>query len=568
MTFLSDASYERFLDARIRSLDDALLENHVREKFDAWGGHYRLCRLVGRAAELLAGEKEHPNALYLRNQTDLELLSILAGRHRFDAGVFRGFLVEEGLWDKLQPEWFSPFPVSRVADWQDREDTIVFSLSDRKPLRNNGRDRGNDFSERFIGLGRFQECVRLRKDLMGRATMVLYVDYKKVQTLAAIAGQIGRCPSARYKTVALLDDPKARADGYDFVVREPFLYLWPLALQLLNPDIFHINVGWGTQGVPFALAVEDKDRVVIDFYDVLALVSDEDFVRGRHREPTVLTRASERYLFGNFNNIVHRYAESINPRLRQRFQRDSNLLSLHEYVRDPVYSTPARESEAIRLVYGGDLIVTDDPTNPLYQWTVGMMRHFTGGPLHLYLYPNPWSTNFQRCEFLEELARTLGVSNVHSCIPLREDEYVRAISEYDFGLIGPTPEDTRPIATGYGLPFKVTTYLRAGLPLVVPEDFTMVADMVREHGIGVVYAYDDLDRIPELLTGRDLSQVKANVIRCREQFRIEKGAAKVRDMYAGMLQGRFEDPKGRLADRPARKAVSVQPVVAPGRGTL
>jgi len=71
---------------------------------------------------------------------------------------------------------------------------------------------------------------------------------------------------------------------------------------------------------------------------------------------------------------------------------------------------------------------------------------------------------------------------------------------------------------------------------VVPEDLTMVADLVRKYDIGVVYTYGDLDRMPELLARQDLRQLKENVLRCREYFRIEKGAAKVLGMYADMLR--------------------------------
>ena len=535
MSFLSDASYKDFLEAGIRSIEDPVARDHVRERFARWYQQYRVHRLIEWAAELLSTEKERPNVLYLQNEVDLELLRILAQRHRFDARVFRGFLVAEPLWDRLQPEWFSPFPVCRVADWQDRESTTVLTLSEDRPLRDNQRDKGNDYQKCFIDLCRFREVVDARNSLEGQAVVVLYVDYKKVQTLSAIAEQISRHPSSQCETIALLDDPDAQMTGYDSVLVEPFFYLWPLVFHLLHPDIFHINVGWGTQGMPFVPFVKDRNRTVIDFYDVLSLVSDEALVKGGHGEPSELTRSSERFLFGHFDNIVHRCSASINLQLRQQYQRTSDTVSVFEYLRDPVCSSPVRESDTIRLVYGGDLVNTDSPDAPLYPWTVGMMKCFSGEKLHLYLYPKPSITGFQRSEVIDHLAGMLGLSNVHSCVPLPEDEFIRAISEYDYGLIGPTPEVIRPLEYGYGPPFKIIAYLRAGLPVAVPEDFTMIADIVRKYDIGVVYTYDDLDRIPELLGNQDLRQLKANVIRCREHFRIEEGAAKVLRMYADML---------------------------------
>ncbi len=196
MGYLSDASYDRFLDARIRSIDETLARDHVKARFERWRRQYCLHRLTERMAELLSAEKERPNLLYLRGEGDLELLRILAGRHRFDARVFRGFLVADVLWDRIRPEWFSAFPVCRVSDWHDREDTVVFTLSENRPLRKGCQDRGNDFLDRFIDLGRFERFVQLRDRLQGRSTLVLYVDYKKVHTLSAIAEQVSRIPRA------------------------------------------------------------------------------------------------------------------------------------------------------------------------------------------------------------------------------------------------------------------------------------------------------------------------------------------------------------------------------------
>jgi hypothetical protein len=535
MSFLPDASYKGFLEAGIQSIEDSVAREHVRKRFALWYQQYRVHRLLERAIEFLAAEAQGPNMLYLRDEVDLELLRLLAGHHHFDGRVFRGFLVAESLWDGLRPEWFSPFPVSRVADWQDREHTVVYTLSENQPLRDNQWDRGNDYLERFIDLGRFQNAVQMREGLQGQAVVVLYADYKKVQTLSAIAEQISRHPSAQCKTIAMLNDPNAQISGYDSIVYEPFFYLWPLVFHVLHPDIFHINVGWGTQGMPFVPFVGDRDRTVIDFYDVLSLVSDEALVKGGHGEPWELTRSSERFLFGHFDNIVHRCSESINPQLKQQYQRASDTLSVFEYLRDPVCSSPVRESDTIRLVYGGDLVNTDSPNAPLYPWTVGMMKCFSGGKLHLSLYPKPSITGFQRSTVIDHLAEMLELSNIHSCVPLPEDEFIAAISEYDYGVIGPTPEAIRPLEYGYGPPFKIIAYLRAGLPIVVPEDFTMIADIVRKYNIGVVYTYNDLDRIPELLGNQDIRQLKANVISCREHLRIEKGAAKVLRLYAGML---------------------------------
>src|SRR5512133_887323 len=98
MSFLSDADYAAFLAQRIGALDDATAREYVMRRFEFWRQQYCGRRAVERAAELLTSEKDRPNMLYLRSQVDIGLLRLMAQRYRFDARVFRGFLVDDSLW--------------------------------------------------------------------------------------------------------------------------------------------------------------------------------------------------------------------------------------------------------------------------------------------------------------------------------------------------------------------------------------------------------------------------------------------------------------------------------------
>lgn len=545
MSFLSDATYRDFLEQRIRTLDDAVARDHVVQRFGVWRQRYSRHRIVERAAELLACEKDRPSALYLRTEADLELLRSLAAEHRFDDGLFRGFLVEDSLWGMLKPEWFSPLPVCRAGDWQDRKDTVVFTLSDARPLRDNGRDRGNDYLDRFIDESRLSISEQARQKLADRR-IVLYVDYRKVQTLAALSEEIRK--NSEFATVLLVNsDQGCGPQEFDAVIEQPFFYLWPLVFSSLSPDLIHVNVGWGTQGLPFVPFLP-KDAV-IDFYDLLTFVRD-DALEGNHSEPLALTRASEKTLLSRFGRFIHRCSEDISSSLRSRHP-GREIVSVTEYLREPVYDPePSKRDGIIRLVYGG-LLVREGagPDDPHYKNFVQMTKFYCRKNLHLYLYPSPYLYGFGPAKGVEELAVRMGIGNVHACMPLAENDFVREIAGYDFGMCIPTPEEVRPTSYGYILPGKILAYLRAGLPIVVPEDQTFVADLVREHGIGVVYSYDDCERMPELLDSQDIDRLKQNVVRFREQFRIDRAVEKVLRLYDGALKS------GGLSLQAARSAV-------------
>jgi len=531
MSFLSDASYRAFLEEHIGALPDALAREHVVKRFEAWRQQYGSHRLVERAAELLTSERDRPTWLYLRGPSDLECLRTLAQRHRFDARLFRGFLAADSLWGDLKPEWFSPFSVCRASDWRDPEGAVVVTLSDDRPFRDNGRDLGNDFLTRFIDESRLSIPQETRRKQEGRRT-VLYVDYRKVQTLAALSEEIRK--NADFATVLLVNSAQGSdSKEFDAVIEQPFFYLWPLVFRSLAPDLFHVNVGWGTQGLPFAPFVPED--AIIDFYDLLTFVRD-DALDGHHSEPLALTRSSEKTLFERFHGFVHRCSETVSDSLAAVYP-GKEIVSVTEYLREPLYeSQPARGDGIVRLVYGGLLVQEGaGPEDPHYRNFFQMVKYYCGGNLHLYLYPSPYLYGFGAPKGVEELIRQTGRNNIHACMPLAENDFVREITRYDFGMCMPTPEGVRPTSYGYVLPSKFITYLRAGLPIVVPEDQTFIADLVRDHGLGVVYGYDDCDRMPDLLNRQDIGQLKKNVVRFRSSWAVNRGGAKVSALYDRIL---------------------------------
>ncbi|MDI6448143.1 glycosyltransferase [Anaerobaca lacustris] len=530
MSFLSYASYKAFLDERIGRLDDPVARNHVSERFSGWHQGYRLHRLLERASELLASERTRPNMLHLGCEADLTLLGHLARRHRFDARRFRGFLVADSLWDRVKPEWFSPFPVYRTGQWQDREGTVVVSLSLDRPFREGRSDRGNDYLECFIDLNRFSVPAAFRREFVDRQ-VVLYVTYRMIQTLPAISDQIRK--SSDMVTALLVDSaPAAAGREFDAVMEEPFFYLWPLLFKHLAADLFHINVGWGTQGLPFMPFVPDSQKAIVDFYDVTTLIPDES-MNPRHPEPLALTRASEKYLWKTCNHFVHRCSEETSERLEEKYPH-ARVASVVEYVKDPVSFQPARKKGDIRLVYGGLLLQdASDVHSVFYSRFRSLVDYFAHGNLHLFVYPSPYLYGFGRPKAVDELVETQGLTNVHPCEPLEEDQWIQEISRYDYGVC--IPGDARPCVYPYILPFKVIAYLRAGLPLVVPEDHTFIADLVRKNEIGVVYGYDDADRMADLLNSQDIDRLKSNVLRFRERFRTDRAAQKVMALYNDAL---------------------------------
>lgn len=532
MSFLSDMDYSRLLEQHIQAVNDTVVRDHIRAKFRTWSRQYHAARVTERMAELLTSETSRPQALWLRCEADLHGLHLLARRHRFDARLFRAFLVEDALWDSLQPEWFSPFPVHRAHEWRDAENTVVFTFSDARPFRDNGRDRGNDYLERFIDPSRLSSLAALRRQT--DHPLVLYVDYRKVKTLEAIGG----AASGRYTTVGLVPDSQVASGGYDHVIREPHLYLWPLVIKTVDPDVVHVNVGWSLQGLPFMPFVPDAQKTIVDFYDVIELMPN---AANNDVEECTLVQASDRYLWKEFDHFVHRCFDPITADLKQKSGKD-DIVSLIEYVKEPMYSHVRDGAEDLRIAYAGIIIQDAAETDSIYyRRFMAMVEFFARESLHLHIYPSPYLYGFGEPKAVQELIRAHDLTNVHACAPLEEDELVKAISMCDYGMSPPADREYH--LRSHSLPHKIIAYLRAGLPILVPEDLPHLAALVNEYGIGVVYGPNDAGRMQEILRRQDLRVLKENVAEFRSRWDISKAAEKMTSMYRRVLTGRVE--KGR-----------------------
>ena len=531
--FVSANEYNNFLTNCIHNAGPEIDKNYIIETFNQWFSIYHEWRCLSRSVEILQALNNQPHYIYIDSPNSLTLFTKLSQAYRLDgSNNFRGLILEDELIEKAGSNLLS-FKVFSRSQRSDVNDFIVFSLSGKKLHEDRTNYIANDYLEKFIDISRYN-WIKEVKGILSEQKIVLYADYKKVQTLSAIAGYIRRHASSYYKTVLLSNDLNSKAFDYDDFIHEPFFYLWPLIFRILNPDILHINVGWGTQGLPFALSVENKHKTVIDFYDVLTFISDSALNEG-HPEKLSLTRSSEKYLFTEFDNIIHRCSEKTTPRLKKIYSKEKNIVPVFEYLKKPVYISTVSDLKTVKLAFGGDVVKSNTPNDPYYERFFEMVKYFCHGNLRLDIYPNPFITGFRKSQVIDELILNHNLSNVYSCTPLSEDEFVEKISEYDYGVIGPNLPGKRPMEYGYGYPFKTIAYLRAGLPLVVPEDFSAVADLVREHNLGVVYRYDDCSKMPELLSNQDLGKLKANVVKFREKFSIEVGAKKVMGMYSRML---------------------------------
>ena len=544
--FLSDVCYGAFLEEIVRSVDDAATRAHTIKMLERWRQQYGVYRMVERAAELLASQAARPNMLFLRSETDLQLLNILMQKHRLDTRLFRGFLVADEFWSRCTSDRFATLPASQASTWRDNEGTTVVTLSGDRPFRDGGADCGNDYLERFIDFRRFEnvrEILESHQDTID----VLYPLYREIHT-AAIMAKCVQQKDRRLRSISLSPTPLLNAD-FDMPLVEPFFYLWPLLFRMIDPALVHLNVGWGIQALAMAPFLPNSRRMLIDFYEVLSFLPDAFF---EHTHSTAeQVRHAEAYFFQTYDHIMHLCSDETSVRLAEKYGGDKSIVSVTEYLQKPLYDSPPRADGEIRLVYGGAMLAANSPDNFYYHPFLNAVPHYTRENLRLYIYNSPFLDGTGENKGLKDFIRTHGFANVHACKPLKLDEFTKQITEYDYGVFLLTAKDLNaPDTYNYFMATKFLTYLQAGLPIVIDSGYSYMAGLVERYNIGVVLRDGDLERLPEILNSVDLPALKSNVVKFREEFSIEKGGEKVLKMYHDILR--------KAGDRPTRSVSTVK----------
>lgn len=530
--YLSVQQYSSFLMSKIRSSGADFDGGFVKGEINYWFLSYQEHRRRERALELLISLAGTTHLLLIDNRGDLEWFADFARRNEVQKiPGFTGVLVASPLTGEGIDPGAYPFALYCGAPEQASQVTLL-------ALGNATAEHGfpviaNDYLEAFVDLERFDGLAGLKERHPDR-TVVLYADYRNVPSMSSLAGEIS-ARDERYLSVGLLCGA-SESRSYDETVIEPFYYLWPLALYLAKPDLVHLNVGMGTMGLTLGPFLQRKDRALIDFYDVLSAVSD-DFLNANCPDASIAVRSADRFLLKNFDFFMHRCSRETTDFLVGNFGKEQ-VLQVLEYVKEPLYFVPRDgEPATIRLAYGGLILANDaEPEDSLYKRSFREMAHYYCQPgLEFFIYPSPYLYGFRKNAAIDAMIQRYGITGIHNLDPLNEEEFVAAISRYDYGVLPPNLPGVRPVETGFILPNKCIAYLRAGLPVLTPSDLTIVADLVRRHGIGVIYEYEDRDRLPEILAGQDLRQLKENVRAFRGSLSITRGAQKVLALYQNML---------------------------------
>ena len=142
--------------------------------------------------------------------------------------------------------------------------------------------------------------------------------------------------------------------------------------------------------------------------------------------------------------------------------------------------------------------------------------------IHLHLYPNPTSPVSYYVDFIEE-AKKNEYLHVHTSIS--QSQLGKALAEFTFGILPHFKDEDSQILDyklKYGTSNKFFNFLEAGIPIIVSEEMTYMAWLVRRYEIGIVINRSDLKNLRQKIVAVDYLNIQNNVKTVREKLSMNK----------------------------------------------
>lgn len=300
-------------------------------------------------------------------------------------------------------------------------------------------------------------------------------------------------------------------------------------LKTANPSIISATIHPWMVG---ALALESKrykfsGRLFLDVND-FALLSNKD-----HSSMECII---EHCLLSYADAFTHKMPQEAVEKLRHDWNIHIPDFMLHSLPCEEFFAdNGTKYGPPYNLVYAGGVIAPEIALkrghenhifDPIINGTAGM-------DVNLAFYVNQYARDM----FWEEQQRYFDLEGHHPHFKFNKGvpffSLPQVISGNHFGILydNVALSSYHPNAFKYNMSTKFFSYLEAGLPILVYEDFEYIAEIVESNGLGLVYDVNRIDGIGPLLRSADYETLKKNVLLFRRENSINARMAEFVDAF-------------------------------------
>lgn len=316
-------------------------------------------------------------------------------------------------------------------------------------------------------------------------------------------------------------------------------------LRNTTAPVLHVQ-GWLTHhhlGV-VARAARPDAKLVVEFNDIPTLVGDRDFL-GLAFGPQVarLETICEPLLHKLADGLVFNVSQRCADNLCERHHTKGESLVFHSYPTKALcLEAPAPDPDPegrTRLLFMGSLPPSSHPRElfgdvqllPMIRQLLerGLLFDIMLPPTHYRSNPNYGDYRYLHDE-------NVGFRILDGVFP---EELSKTIAGYDYGVMFYHMPPYLRMGKGHFdcmMPSKFYSFLEAGLPILISEEFQYVGSVVKRHGLGLTISQADIPRLDEVLAGHDPAEFRRNIAAYRKTIYMDDMIGEMLEFY-GRLHG-------------------------------
>ncbi len=299
----------------------------------------------------------------------------------------------------------------------------------------------------------------------------------------------------------------------------------------LDCDIIH---AYGRSNVLTQVVIENaRVPVIYDVYDFAG-------VRWGVETLPIQERQAERFCLENVNGFVLKFPEEVLDYYRDLgYKVESPMLHYGDYCSEELMvPVDIRRSkpEEWHIVYAGNVAPASLPQEKYgYVQFHGMARMLAEQRIHFHVYATPYNSYRSRLfSCYRDLEKQVPYFHFHKPVSYRRLSH--EICKYHWGAwIHPPVAYDLSKQAWYGVGNKIISYAEAGLPVVVNRELLFGSKVVQENQIGCVFAYDEIDRLGEILAGIDWIGAQINLEGFRIRYSIANQVERLMEFYQQVL---------------------------------
>lgn len=357
-----------------------------------------------------------------------------------------------------------------------------------------------------------------------------------------------------YQTILLMETSISFIDFlekyFDIVYVFNSIHELSYILKEARPYVVHVQ-GATPSSNHFGILAKlfSKSKVIFNFNDIPSTaIAKEDIESLWNKEDVKLDFFSEKFACERCDGLIFSYSTEVEERLKSRYSINSPMLEFHSYPCDEFMSEDigkySDRDNKIHIVQGGQVAPSHLPEKFSREARYhDLIETLTGQGIYFDIYVPARKIKRDYGDYIR-LSAENPLFGFHEGLLL--DQATKEFSKYDFGSFLMTYDNQEEMIykrrvfieehKGMKLPDRFFTYLEAGLPVLIRDDFLYGARLVKEYGIGIAVGRNELNNLVEVINSYDREELRANVKRARQELSMKRNIVRLIAFYGQVVE--------------------------------